>query len=718
MTLLARKNSSERDRATHNSSQSGQEDTISYSLTKNDNGQDHTMDTEVWNKIHTSSTSTPLILGLDRNSSQQDVKVEATSTTHHLHTTTAYSSSFLGRPKPMERLPCTRRRDTSRERALPSFESTSRQCLNIDTSYNCSHPHPYVRVALLVLLLLFPALAIAYAIASGLESMYAAKQQLRQKHPPLEYHSNGVGKSDANRSAYAYIEANTPEDEGATASVLSRASQLSELISHLDASDVVECYVVTRMAPLANLAVFGVGSAVGGTDSGKDRAMLDRSTNATVSNVGDNTPASAPIATPSVPSGPIVIRKSALAFRYRPRVASASHRQSLSRDQSRHEKYFELTLEYGPQRAGAAKTSESIPIVRMDTDSFSMNSNIGKYVSWENEGRVYHSTQISKEWTDAYYMAPISGVVFEKIIQRAVDYSSTRPRYQPFEVVSIPSGNLILRSSDSDDFVWDMFHALAELYVVIDPLLVPPRDKVQFYVADPDRTSGDDSDGNGASGRNSYVRNDGKQVNPNVLKVKGPIDGLRAAVFYENFFHCVNAIKTGDYSLYIPPPSVAPSLSPTVSLAPSVAASVVYDKYSINNDVVQNEYNVDSGAKDYEQSDEYIDGMHNTLELENNEGRLLTDKFLRHQRLLDETNNDAIDKDAESNIGIIEDGNDNFLSSIGDSESLVDSFESIHNVDDSAESYNEAAKSYNEAAEAAAADDATSNNAGTSNPLR
>ncbi len=542
----------------------------------------------------------------------------------------------------------------------------------------------------LQVLLLVPALVTADAITSGFESMHVAKQQLTQKHPPLDYHSNGVGKSDANRSAYTYVEANTPEDEGATASVLSRASQLSELISHLDASDVVECYVVTRMAPLANLAVFGVGSAAVGNDSGKARAMLDDRTNITVSNLGENTAASPPVATPSIPSGPIVIRKSALAFRYRPRVASASHAQSSSRGRHMHEKYFELILEYGPQRAGAAKTSESIPIVRMDTDSFGINSNIGKYVSWENEGRVYHSTQISKEWTDAYYMAPISGVVFEKIIQRAVDYSSKRPRYQPFEVVSIPSGNLILRSSDSDDFVWDMFHALAELYVVIDPLLVPPRDKVQFYVADPDRTNGDDRDG-------GSVRNDGKRVNPNVQKVKGPIEGSRAAVFYENFFHCVNAIKTGDYSLYVLSPSVAPSLSPTVSLAPSMAASAVYDNYSINNDVVQNEYNVDSGAED----DEYIDGMHNTTELENNDGRLLTVKFLRYQRFLDETNSD---EDAESNIGVIEKVNDDFLSSISDSESLVDSFGSVHSVDDSAESPNEAAE----------AADATSNNAGAS----
>ncbi len=542
-------------------------------------------------------------------------------------------------------------------------------------------------------------MAIADTIASRFDSMHAAKQQLTQKHPSLDHHAQqGREKSDAKRSAYAsFVEDNTPEADGATATVLSRASQLSELISRLDASDVVECYVVTRMAPLANAAVFGVSSTAGGIGNGKVRAMLDASmelfnaNNATTSKGEEITPISLPAATPSIPSGPVLIRKSALAFRYRPRVASASasHGQALPGEQRTHSKYFELTLEYGPQRAGAAKTSESIPVVRMDTDSFSENSNIGKYVSWENEGRVYHCTQISEAWTDAYYMAPISGVVFEKIIQRAVEYTSKRPRYQPFEVVSIPSGNLILRSSGSDDFVWDMFHDLADLYVVIDPLLVPPRDKVQFYVADPDRTINDRHGeiGNAASSEvNANVRNDGKQVNPNVQKVKGPMEGSRAAVFYENFFNCANAIKTGDYSSYVPPPSFAPTDSPTTSMAPSMAASIVDDNYSINNDDVKYDAeNVEESITGT--SDESIDGMRNTTDvLENNAGRLLSVKFLRDQRLLDDTNSNTIDEDAESNVGVIEDGNDTFPPSPGDGESL-----STGNSDDEAENSIQAA---------------------------
>jgi hypothetical protein len=55
------------------------------------------------------------------------------------------------------------------------------------------------------------------------------------------------------------------------------------------------------------------------------------------------------------------------------------------------------------------------------------NNDYGKFVSWENEGRVYHTTRISNEWTEAYYMAAITGVVFEKIVQRAVEYAIKRP---------------------------------------------------------------------------------------------------------------------------------------------------------------------------------------------------------------------------------------------------------------------------------------------------
>ena len=340
--------------------------------------------------------------------------------------------------------------------------------------------------------------------------------------------------------------------------------QLNKLLIHLDASDVIECYVVNRMAPLANVASnFGVGN-----DNNNNVETVDNAETTKTEVVQQSSASATTISTSTnIPTGPVLVRKSALAFRYRSRVALASHGHHFSTgeqldnlspgDQLEKQKYFELTLEYGPQRTGVAKTSESIPRVHVDMEiGGQTNSNIGKYVSWENEGRVYHTTQISGEWTEAYYMASITGVVLEKIIQRAVDYTYKRPRYQPFEVVSIPSQQLLLRSSGSDDFVLEMFRDLAELYVDIDPLLVPPRGRVQFYVSDPEEKTSDDDGrrGNGSDGSNDSpnsipAKQPNPNANPNVKKVKGPVESSLAAVFYENFFNCAHAIKSGDYSM-------------------------------------------------------------------------------------------------------------------------------------------------------------------------
>jgi hypothetical protein len=192
----------------------------------------------------------------------------------------------------------------------------------------------------------------------------------------------------------------------------------------------------------------------------------------------------------------------------------------------------------------------------MDTELMAEagNNDFGKFATWSNDGRVYYSTQISDEWSDAYYMTSITGVVVEKIIQRAAEYNNKRPRYQPFEVISKPSGKLLLKSSSADDFVWEMFHDLADLYVEIDPLLVPARGRVQFYVSDPDDSEikeqeGDQRErligGDETNGGDKYSKTKTKAMNPNVQMVTGTIEASRAAVFYEKFFDCANAIKTG-----------------------------------------------------------------------------------------------------------------------------------------------------------------------------
>jgi hypothetical protein len=419
--------------------------------------------------------------------------------------------------------------------------------------------------------LIFVVFAIVNAVFQGFESRHDSKfnyqpdlshiavsSKLSDKHEaPSKYDNRSTNENREGGAAAAAASISSTSAEP-SATVLTRTSQLSYLISNLGAGDVVECYVVTRMAQLTNVVST---VPLGNANSGNRNLDADDSDSPTQSQ--DTTSASASTASSNQPSGPILIRKSGLAFRYRPRVASVTPN---SPDKPNAPNYFEITLEYGPQRTGSTKSYESLPILHVDTETDSVSN---KYVSWENEGRVYHSTHISNDWTEAYYMAPITGVVLEKILQRAVDYPRKRPRYQPFEVVSVPSGELIVRSSGSDDFVWDMFRDLAGLYVEIDPILVPPRGKVQFYVADAVPSQKEDAD------KESHSTVKQREPNPNVQRVKGGLEVGRAAAFYEMFYNCANAIKTGDYSMYLPPATPEPTSAPSEETpsSPSMAPS-------------------------------------------------------------------------------------------------------------------------------------------------
>ena len=298
----------------------------------------------------------------------------------------------------------------------------------------------------LLLVAMFAGVFVIHTVMTGFESLQektmkssgVGKKRYRGQHKGFSF-AQDAATDDAvdNRRKYdsrmvidsaEEIINNAPAEEDIqSAIILSRTSQLASMVSQLDASDVVECYVVTRKARL---------HAGGRSGSNDDTRMLleetDDENQPEVKRGNDSKPPGEEDAVPtapSIPSGPILIRKSALAFRYRPRVATVLHPHVSDPDaddaQSREaqldkQKYFELTLEYGPQRTGVSRTSESIPMVHIDTElaAETNNEGMGKYVSWENVGRVYHSTRISNEWTEAYYMAPITGVVLEKIIQR------------------------------------------------------------------------------------------------------------------------------------------------------------------------------------------------------------------------------------------------------------------------------------------------------------
>ena len=507
-----------------------------------------------------------------------------------------------------------------------------------------------------------------------------------------------------------------------------------------------------------NMNMNNAGDNNNKNNNGNIRKMLDDS----LSSYDDTTATSSTTTTATATNiplgGAILIRKSALAFRYRPRVASASHGPHLDYssfsiplddlspgDQIEQQKYFELTLEFGPQRTGVTKRAESIPIVHMEMElggettsggggnsNSNSNSNMAKYLSWENEGRVYYSTKISNEWTEAYYMASITGVVFEKIIQRAVEYTYKRPRYQPFEVVSIPSRRLLLRSSGSDDFVWEMFRDLAELYVDIAPLLVPPRGRVQFYVADADDDDMDDDndDSNNNDGRREKSGEESslpssrkrQQPNPNVKKVKGPLEASLATTFYENFFNCAHAIKSGDYSMYLPPPSSAPTVIPTTSMAPTSTTSGNREETTAQSQSttqrvksnVKSENNNDSDKLNLNTND--IDNTNTTFDTSsgtenygenNNTTQSNDDNDQRHwQRSLDRNHSDIItnDNDDEEIVTLDTSKLTSEDRDGGDSDNMLSPSLSIRNSDDAlvgSSDFEDGEESEDDAAEAA-----------------
>jgi hypothetical protein len=121
--------------------------------------------------------------------------------------------------------------------------------------------------------------------------------------------------------------------------ILTRTSLLPSL-SALDAGDFVECYALTRMAKLEN-------------------------------NAGSGNPHY------------IMVTKSAIAFRYKPKSSSPD---IVTKDP------FELTLEYGPQRTGASQTFEAMPSVNGHFRGLDYEDGDGKYVSWENHGEYMSST--------------------------------------------------------------------------------------------------------------------------------------------------------------------------------------------------------------------------------------------------------------------------------------------------------------------------------------
>eukprot|EP00554_Chaetoceros_debilis_P016659 CAMPEP_0194111220 /NCGR_PEP_ID=MMETSP0150-20130528/10279_1 /TAXON_ID=122233 /ORGANISM="Chaetoceros debilis, Strain MM31A-1" /LENGTH=685 /DNA_ID=CAMNT_0038800601 /DNA_START=146 /DNA_END=2200 /DNA_ORIENTATION=+ len=291
--------------------------------------------------------------------------------------------------------------------------------------------------------------------------------------------------------------------------ILTRSTELAQLLA-LDAGDVVECYALTRMAKLENSGM-----------SGKTT---------------------------------LTVRKSAIGFRYKPKSSSPD---AVTKEP------FALTLEYGPQRTGSTQSFEAMPSVNGHKRELEKEGEEGMYLSWENHAKIYYGLQIEEEeWDNAYYMAPITGAVLSNIMHDYIfDYPILHPRYQPIRVVEKSTGALVLNSSNSDDFVWNVFQKLADMYVAVDPILAPKRYALHLHV---DKVGRDVEKLEGTThvvvGQNGE---DGNEIKRNVANA--------AADFYYNLYSCVEAISTKDYSKYestsapSPPPTITTTTSPTSS---------------------------------------------------------------------------------------------------------------------------------------------------------
>lgn len=265
-----------------------------------------------------------------------------------------------------------------------------------------------------------------------------------------------------------------------------------------------------------------------------------------------------PASSSSNPPEVMTVKKSALAFRYRPPTSQHP-------DSSRAKKPFELTLEFGPQRTGADMESEAIPIIEGDD-----STGDEKFVSWNNEGKVYYETSIDAvRWDSANFMAPITGAVLSKVLDFAVEYTTQFPRYQPFEVYDVAQDATLVRSSGSDDFVWSLFGRLASLNVNLRPLLPQPQRKVRLYVNTSwetdmlqimqQQTDNNEPPDDSAQGYGTTNAQEGSQGDTSIPEIPQPMTGKnsykvieridavyankKAAEFFEELYRCGHSIR-------------------------------------------------------------------------------------------------------------------------------------------------------------------------------
>ena len=220
--------------------------------------------------------------------------------------------------------------------------------------------------------------------------------------------------------------------------------------------------------------------------------------------------------------------------------------------------------------------------------------------------KIYYTLSISdEEWQNAYYMAPITGAVLSKILNDyIVNYPIIHPRFQPFSIIEKETGKKIVKSSNSDDFIWNVFKALADLFVDVEPILVPKRYNVQLYVNNMRRDFQNIGSEKVVHDYSSNKNNNDVDDSVTAMNV-----GNAAAKFYQKLYSCMEAIESGDYNTFekTEKPSSQPSTSPTLTPtsyptnSPTVSSTTKNDEKAkaISNSTIWDQENGNSTNSTY-----------------------------------------------------------------------------------------------------------------------
>mmetsp|Transcript_11122 Transcript_11122/g.30723 ORF Transcript_11122/g.30723 Transcript_11122/m.30723 type:complete len:826 (-) Transcript_11122:101-2578(-) len=281
----------------------------------------------------------------------------------------------------------------------------------------------------------------------------------------------------------------------------------ASLVQELDASDILECYLLTRQTYLHH-------------SFGSSSKKPPSSNNSTDTKASGSRPLKIPV------------RTAALGLRYRPPAAIKASNGPGKRPLS-------LTLEFGPSRAGKSNLELSVPVEITSPDEEDESK-----LSWDNEGQVYFTTDISPEdYRSANYVASLTGAVLHDLLKTASEYSRKRShrRYQPWQVVQSTTDRVMFKSSSDYDFVHTLLAHLASVGVELEPVLLPFVYRLQLTAT---------------------------EITRHVYTGEGRAEVVE---FYQKLYQCMDSLATG--TVLTLPPSPQPTNQPTTSPAPTTTTT-------------------------------------------------------------------------------------------------------------------------------------------------